>query len=188
MPPKVMLVGLVVAMLVPAFIIGALVVSNLGEDPVTAATTTTAAPTLNPTTSAGEGPGLEPTIELGTPEPSVATTSTTSSIPENTEISDNTELIPDDFPVPQGAVLDRGVSVSGEVLVYNIAGSPDNLVGTYSSFEDWTVVSSAADGVAISLIVSDGDSNMTVVGEPVENTAGVEITKLTITPGVTAAG
>lgn len=173
-----LLAGLAALILLPAIGIGSFLLLS-GEDnpePTATESTTTTTTTTTPANVAAENPGPEPTEPEPAPEPTITTT--TATIPPSDEPG-----LPAGFPVPAGAVIDRRLSTGDQILVYNLAGSPEGLAEIYNSFNGWEVVTNQpVEANAVSLMVSNGTENVSVVGAPVENTAGVSITRLTITP------
>ena len=134
---------------------------ELAEAPTVTTTTTTS--TTTTTTS--------PTTTTATPETSIAGAS----------VGDSTE-IPNDFPVPDQAILDGQRSNGAFLRWYRIAGTPDELLAQYQAFDSWSVENIDSQQARTTFEVANDRDRLTVTAEPTAQDTGLNITVFAVVP------
>lgn len=141
-----------------------------GEQPAEQVESTT---TTEPTTEATEA---EPVTTTVPPE-------TTTSIvvePATVEPIAGAE-IPNGFPIPPGALIERALSDGAFLRTYTIA---DTVAGIDSFYVDsgWTINARTESADLVEMTLSQDDQAVDVIISKLENTTGVTLVRLEVTP------
>ena len=177
--PRTGLIGATAAGIIGLVIIGLLLLNGGGND-TEQATDTVPAQITNTTTT-------EP-VQPETTTPTTAPTTTTAApLVQQDEPADNTdratvEFIPSDFPIPNAAIQDAGRSNGDLLRIYNIAGTPTDLLNQYESFTAWTVENVTTQGTQTIYEVFNDLDRITITSELVPNTTGVNVTVFSVEP------
>lgn len=172
------IIGAVVAGVIGLVIIGVLLLGGGGADAEQATdtvpiesieTTTTDAPQPETTTTAAPTTAAAPQL-VEQDEPA-----------ENTERA-TVEFIPSDFPIPGAAVQDASRSNGDLLRIYNIAGTPEDLLNQYEAFSAWTVDNVTIEGAQTIYEVFNDLDRLTITSELVPNTTGVNVTVFSVEP------
>lgn len=159
--------------LIGLVIIGALLLSGRGSDPepdVTAASTaSTSVPTIDSTVSdaSPETSGVE-----AAPEDASPTT--------DEPADDRLRLIPDDLPLPNGAIIDEELSQGGVSRTYDVSGTPQDVLAHFQALDNWDVANIRQDTDIVQFDVSDADNVVVVTAQARPNTAGADLTVMRI--------
>ncbi len=157
-------IGVVVALVVVAAAISGAVWRDGESDSVTA-TTTPIATTPSTTTTAD------------------AVTTTSAPSTEAPAAPASVNGLPEVLPVPAAAVEDARSGNRATSRRYNIAGTVEEIADEYRSLAGWSISDETAVGDTRTFIATNADNEpVNVLLETVPNSAGVNITRITITP------
>lgn len=154
-----------------------------GLSPGGETTTATEAGTdfVESSTSIAEAPSTTLPEEDQTAEVDVADTTTTS-VAEVESTASALNVIPVDFPLPTGALLDPTASNANLLQIYRLAGTTDEVTAFYQGTPGWGLEDSTTDGTTVMVVVANGTETISIVAEPLETTAGIDLTLLTVMP------
>ncbi len=131
-------------------------------------TTTTLAPETTTTTTAPE-----------------TTTTTAPTAPTTTVVGATAGAsaeIPNDFPIPAQAILDVGLSNGALLRSYRIAGTPDELLAEYETFELWSVENADSQPDLTTFELVNERDRLTITAEPVARDTGLNVTIFEVEP------
>lgn len=132
-------------------------------------------------TSIAEAPATTLPEQVQTAEIEAADTTTTS-VAEQEQAANALNVIPADFPLPTGALLDPAASNANLLQIYRLAGTTNEVAAFYETTPGWDLEDSTTDETTVMVVVANGTETISVLAEPLETTAGIDLTLLTVTP------
>lgn len=88
--------------------------------------------------------------------------------------------IPDGFPTPPGAIFETSLSTGNTQHTFTVASTPQNVISFYETNE-WSINATSTEDPITLLELTNADETVSARIEPITNTSGVALVRLTIT-------